>query len=175
MFELTVITGPAPTVTVATTNTMLCSGQSTTLTANGATTYTWNTGATTQSINFIPPATVTYTVTGSNALGCQGAKIFTQTALLCTGIQQLGILNSNISVFPNPFSHQTTLKFQLNENANVQIELFNSLGQKISTIENKYLSNGDYEYKIISESKGIYFLRTVINDVASTQKLIQID
>jgi hypothetical protein len=48
----------------------ICSGQSTTLTANGGGTYLWNTGATTVSITVNPTQTATYTVTVTNATGC---------------------------------------------------------------------------------------------------------
>jgi gliding motility-associated-like protein len=62
----------APTVTVSAAPSTICSGGSTTITASGATTYSWNTGATTSSINVSPGTTTTYTVTGS-AGACPGA------------------------------------------------------------------------------------------------------
>lgn len=56
----------------------ICSGNSTTLTATGATTYTWNTGATTSSIVVSPIATTVYTVNGT-AGTCSGNKTTTVT------------------------------------------------------------------------------------------------
>jgi len=44
---------------------ILCLGASTTLTANGASTYTWSTAATTNTITVSPGATTSYTVTGA--------------------------------------------------------------------------------------------------------------
>lgn len=73
---ITVITGPTLTVNTPS----ICSGQSTTLTASGATTYTWNTGATTTSIVVNPTVTTTYTVTGTLAT-CSGVKTTTVTLL----------------------------------------------------------------------------------------------
>jgi hypothetical protein len=64
----------APTLTVSATPTVICSGQSGTLTASGATTYTWNTGATGASTSVSPSITASYTVNGSNAAGCVGSK-----------------------------------------------------------------------------------------------------
>ncbi|WP_460218933.1 T9SS type A sorting domain-containing protein [Psychroserpens sp. MEBiC05023] len=49
------------------TDVTICNGESTTLTASGGTTYLWNTGQTTQSINVNPNTTTTYTVTAFNA------------------------------------------------------------------------------------------------------------
>ncbi len=57
--------GPAVTANSAT----ICAGQNASLTANGATSYTWSTGATTSVINPSPSTTTNYTVSGSNG-GC---------------------------------------------------------------------------------------------------------
>jgi uncharacterized protein (TIGR02145 family) len=48
----------------------ICTGASTTLTATGATGYTWSTGETASSINVSPTANTTYTVTATNIYNC---------------------------------------------------------------------------------------------------------
>jgi len=50
-------------------NAAICIGQSTTLTATGATTYTWDNGVT-NGVSFTPNATNTYTVIGVDVNGC---------------------------------------------------------------------------------------------------------
>ena len=55
-------------------------GESTTLTASGATSYTWNTGATTASIDVNPTTTTTYTVTGL-LNGCENTDTVIVTVL----------------------------------------------------------------------------------------------
>ncbi len=72
-----------PAVTVSS-NVMICSGQSTTLTAGGASTYSWSptTGLNTttgSSVVATPALTTTYTVTGTNASGCTGTNAVTVT------------------------------------------------------------------------------------------------
>lgn len=47
-------------------NTTLCEGESTNLIANGASTYTWNTGTVSNTISLTPSVTTTYTVIGSS-------------------------------------------------------------------------------------------------------------
>jgi hypothetical protein len=71
---LTLTVNPNPTVTASASPTAICSGQSTTLTAGGATTYSWNPGGSTAN-PFIasPGSTTVYTVTGTSA-GCSRTK-----------------------------------------------------------------------------------------------------
>ena len=68
-------------------------GQSTTLTASGASTYAWSTGATTNSITVSPTSTTTYTVTGTNQYGCtaSASKTVTVSSLAPT------VITSNVS------------------------------------------------------------------------------
>jgi hypothetical protein len=56
----------------------LCNGSSATLTANGATTYTWSTSSNSTSVVVTPTVSTTYTVTGTNALNCTSGYTFTQ-------------------------------------------------------------------------------------------------
>lgn len=72
---LTIPVGPTPTVTALSSPTSICVGGSATLTASGASTYTWNPGALTGSAVVVSPSsTTTYTVIGSNTLSCTGTR-----------------------------------------------------------------------------------------------------
>lgn len=55
----------------------ICSGQSTTISASGAVTYTWSNGSTASSQQVSPSVTTTYTVTGTDAAGCTATAIAT--------------------------------------------------------------------------------------------------
>jgi len=68
---------PVPTITGAS---PICAGNSSTLTASGGQTYTWNTGETTASIAVTPAATSVYTVTAF-ADGCTNYTSFTVTVV----------------------------------------------------------------------------------------------
>lgn len=70
---VTITVNSKPTVLV-TGGTTICQGNSATLTATGATTYFWNTGATTSSIVVSPTASTTYTVTGTSSNGCSNSQ-----------------------------------------------------------------------------------------------------
>ena len=61
---------PTPSVNITANNSTICVGSPVNLTASGASSYTWNTSATTLSISVTPSTTTSYTVTGSNTFGC---------------------------------------------------------------------------------------------------------
>lgn len=85
-----------PTVVVAG-NTVICAGETTTLTAsaNGATSYSWSTSATTASAALSPLATTIYTAYGTNAIGCQGAAT---VAVISNSVPLITVAPSNASV-----------------------------------------------------------------------------
>lgn len=71
------VVGSAPSLTTTASSFSICSGQSTTLTASGAGTYTWVPGnLTTATVNVSPNTNTTYTVTGSNG-SCTSTKTIT--------------------------------------------------------------------------------------------------
>ena len=75
---LLVPVGLTPTITALSSPTSICVGSSATLTASGATSYTWNPGGlNTASIAVNPTVTTTYTVTGTTTLVCSGTKTVT--------------------------------------------------------------------------------------------------
>lgn len=71
---------PSPTVTVGATPTSICQGDSVGIGANGASSYLWLPGnQTTQVIVDFPMATTTYTLIGTDALGCSDTTTVTVT------------------------------------------------------------------------------------------------
>ncbi len=87
-----------PSLTVSASSIAICVGSSATLTATGATTYSWSTGVTTSSEVVSPSATTLYTVVGTDAIGCSNSDtlsltvntlpiitINSSTAAICSG------------------------------------------------------------------------------------------
>lgn len=64
--------GSSTSITASATSGTVCAGGSTALNANGASTYTWSTGATGNVIAVTPSVTTTYSVNGDNGAGCVG-------------------------------------------------------------------------------------------------------
>lgn len=71
---------PAPGILISSTADTICIGDLVTLTATGATTYSW-TGGVINGTPFAPPATATYTVTGTDVNGCVGTNSYTIVVL----------------------------------------------------------------------------------------------
>jgi hypothetical protein len=81
----------APSLTVSSTAGMSCPGTPLTLTATGASSFTWSTGGTTQSIIVSPTANVVYTVTGSFSSSlCPGSSLVTFAQYISTPTVSLG-------------------------------------------------------------------------------------
>jgi len=65
-----IATNPNPTITTSASNFTLCAGESSTLTANGALSYTWTPGGTGSVIVVSPLVPTAYNVVGENSFGC---------------------------------------------------------------------------------------------------------
>jgi len=62
---------PLPTISISASSTSICAGDSVTLTASGGTSYLWGGGQTANPLTVTPGATTTFSVTGTDANGCQ--------------------------------------------------------------------------------------------------------
>jgi hypothetical protein len=152
-----------PTVMAMTSNTFLCSGQTANLIASGASSYTWNTTASTTVVAISPSVTTTYTVTGINVNGCSNLATITQSVSTCTGIDNLpsNISNASFLIYPNPTSGILNVELEMINEEHTTIEITNALGQvvlseiattKNLTLKTNNLNNGIYVVKVITDS-----------------------
>lgn len=151
-----------PMVSALSTASLICTGQTATLTASGASTYTWNSGTTTSDIAISPTVTTTYTVNGTDANGCNNNSVITQSVSLCTGINQITNNNSMMTLFPNPSSGSLSVK---TDEEIREVLIFNAFGslvqtEKVKTFSVEHLSSGIYFINIKTE-KGINTLRFI--------------
>jgi hypothetical protein len=86
---ISIVATPAPSLSVFG-NLNVCFGATTTLTGGGATTYTWSSGSTSNTINISPASTGTFQLTGTNIDGCFGSKIFTVQVLNTPTLTAIG-------------------------------------------------------------------------------------
>lgn len=76
--------------------------------------------------------------------------------------------------YPNPFKHSTTIQFSIPEQAFVKLEVFNSLGEKVSLLVSENLSAGTYEYNWAAKGlqSGTYFYTLTSGSFTQTKKMI---
>jgi hypothetical protein len=65
----------------------------------------------------------------------------------------------NTEAFPNPFTHSTTIKYAVKEQGNVRIDVYNALGNRVSTIFRESQEIGEHSavFDALRYSSGIYF------------------
>jgi hypothetical protein len=93
--SLSITVDPIPVLTIHGTPSLICSGSATSLTALGANSYSWNTGAMGPSIIVTPSVSTTYYVTGTNTLLCSSTMSLN---VQVTPSPVLSIVRSNTSV-----------------------------------------------------------------------------
>ena len=163
----TVTVNALPNVTASSNASLICSGQSATITATGGTTYSWNTGATNSSIVVTPTIQTTYTVQGTDGNGCSKTATVTQNVSACTGIQSLAGSNEiQMNVYPNPTSGQFTI--ELSNSADLFIT--NAVGQ---VIRKEMMSEGKHTVDLSNETNGIYLVRVILDNRQYSLKLLK--
>lgn len=153
----TVVASP----TIATSGaTLVCANKSVSLTATGATSYTWTNGTTATSANPYTVAvgatagTRNYTVTGRSAAGCTNTAVKSVNVSLCTGIENIFGDVADMAVFPNPFTSELKVT-----GFNGKVEIYNALGQVVygTTVnETETINTADL-------AKGVYMLKSYDN------------
>lgn len=154
-----------PVIGATTSASLICSGQTATLNATGATTYTWAPAGSGSSITITPSVTTSYTVSGTNTLGCTSSATVSQAVSPCTGISNNQALRIDVKLFPNP----TTGLFNLELNTASQVSITNILGQVILV---EKVEDGTHTFNLQNQSKGLYFVKISQNNKQETIKIV---
>lgn len=162
---------PLPNVVASTNNTLICSGQSATLTASGASTYTWSTSENTANITVAPTVQTTYTVEGTGANGCVNSSVIMQSVSVCTDLNSLADNANQIFVYPNPFNDKINIHATVDfSGAESTILVYNALG---SLIYATIIENENTEIDLRDQALGIYFINVSINGMTSIHKIVK--
>jgi hypothetical protein len=75
--------------------------------------------------------------------------------------------------YPNPFNAQCIISFSLPKECHVKIDVYNILGQKVTSLMNEKKKAGEYSVKFDagSISSGVYFYRFVTDDYIRTKSM----
>ena len=161
------IVHPIPNVTAVLAKTQICRFEVSTISGNGANTYSWNTGATTQTLSTNLSVTTTFTLTGKDLNNCSKTVTVTQFVATCIGIDeatekgQIGLL-----VYPNPNNGN----FTISSDVNITLRSMNVLGQELNTL----LLTEENQNKVTVSSlpTGIYLVSGETKGLKVNKKII---
>jgi len=163
----TVTVNALPMVTASSNTVSLCVGHTATLTASGATTYTWNTAATTIAIAVSPTVTTTYTVTGASAAGCHNMTTITQSVSTCgVGIEQYSAVSNEVTVYPNPNNGNFIITTTENTKTILVTDI---LGNELISIN----PNGKTtKVNLSAQPSGVYFIKVISGNAQTVKRII---
>lgn len=150
---------PLPNVGASSSHALSCAGDLITITASGASSYTWNATSPGISISASPTITTSYTVEGIDGNGCSKSYTYTQFVAACVGIEDPGKNSADFQLFPNPNAGH----FYLSTSEAGNFVIINALGMKMSEVYleggkqmiETNLEKGIYTYEFISEQQHI--------------------
>jgi V8-like Glu-specific endopeptidase len=76
--------------------------------------------------------------------------------------------------YPNPFNPSTTIKFALPVETEIQLSVYNTIGEKVADVFNGNLKEGYHEvvFDASSLTSGTYFYRLEANDFVDVKKML---
>lgn len=89
------------------------------------------------------------------------------------GIDELSNV-SNFNMYPNPASGETNIAFTLKQDKDVNLEVYNMLGEKVYSAEQGTMVTGNHMINVNTSSLhvGVYFVRFATTDGTITRKLV---
>lgn len=130
-------------------------------------------GATQNTLTITDP-TATYTVMVTSAGGC---AVLSEP--LAVGINTPNAWNNpqGVVIAPNPMNNNALLTYNVSQNAKVNLQIYNVIGQKIATLlENEWQNAGTHQVAINAQklnlTAGIYFANLTVNGKTTAQKVV---
>jgi hypothetical protein len=128
----------------------------------------------TKSVHFI---VFLQTDAGITSAGIPAKYIFqsASSSPVLTGLQQIENSDAYFKMYPNPTNSTTHVEFVLQKDQNISIEVYNMLGENVSSINEGKLSVGSHVIPIDGSNlpSGIYVVRFIAdNNASATSKLV---
>lgn len=154
-----VIVHPIPTLTAIMSPSPVCARNTATVTANGATNYTWTNPSTTISsqsftFNSVKAEIIIYTLTGRSPQGCESNLSFPVNISSCTSLNENLNQDDDVLIYPNPNNGN----FILSSKKEQTLVLINQLGQSVHEILLK--ENEAHQINLPKLANGVYYLKS---------------
>jgi hypothetical protein len=94
-----------------------------------------------------------------------------------TGVEENKYSPSQYSLsdnYPNPFNPSTVITYSIPSALNVELTIYNSLGQTVRVLENGFKNAGNYSltFNAAELPSGIYFYKLEAGQFSQTKKMI---
>jgi hypothetical protein len=130
--------------------------------------YNWSTGSTSASITNL--AAGTYTVTITDQTGC--IRVASVTLSSTTGVAQVTDI-AFIKIYPNPAHDVWNLQMELNQAQNIEIKMFNSLGQQVWVKNSNDFKQGTEAVDVSKLAVGVYMIQLHVNGSLQTVRFVK--
>jgi len=114
-----------------------------------------------------------YTGSGDNKLRIYDLGVSGSTV---SGTPSSPAYNSRTTIknAPNPFRETTNIRFALSKTSTVRLDVYNQIGQKITTLTDGKLNSGEHviPWNANGVASGVYFYRLIVDGNATTEKTI---
>jgi hypothetical protein len=91
---------------------------------------------------------------------------------LPVGIASYQMEEVPFSIYPNPFNSEVVIEAESNFSKESTIEVYNVLGKKLFTVNEK-LKSGKTNLNLSSLENGVYFIRLTNGNLSTTKKLVK--
>lgn len=133
--------------------TLLCLGESVTLSVNGANTYTWYNGANTTSITDTPTITTIYTVSGTGSNSCVATKSVSLIVTICNAIADNGP-KIKAKIYPNPTNGSVMIEYANEEELILEVIAYDG-----KILHEEKVDKGKTLLDLRSFAPGLYYIR----------------
>ena len=144
-----------------------------------ADTYVWSvngTGITADTSRVLITEEGDYLVEIENDCERKSSEVYKVESI--TAIDDISGLAMSVTAFPNPYSSQTIIQYSLNKSANVSVEVFDLIGNKLVSLVEEGQASGVYNYPFSAAEKGyksgVYIVKVSANDVVITQRIVEL-
>ncbi len=92
------------------------------------------------------------------------------------GVNEKEAKESFLKIYPNPSAGNTDLHYSLKGEARVQLELYDLLGNKVASLLDKQMGQGNYTYVLQPAehhmAPGVYFVKGTVDGVCTVERFV---
>ncbi len=121
------------------------------------------------------PAAGNYTVMLELYNGtCKSFVAQSVTVIDPVGLNEVLPVLTDVNVMPNPFLQHTDVTYRLSKDVNLEVVLFNMLGEKIVTLFNGKQQSGNYTLALQDLPAGTFILKMKTETESFTHRIVKL-